>query len=377
MTMKKIKVLQFTNGVFLGGVIEHVRIIASAIDYDKFEVIIICKTEEIRQLLKEKLKDYPAQIICVNIKDKFDIGGFKTFLNFVKQQNADILHIHLANIYSPTIVSLSGLFRKLKVFWTIHSTHVLPTTQESLFRYKTIERASRLTQHVIAPSKAIVSELRGRFNISGEKIVYVQNGVDVIRFHPEVKAKREELKITPDVVVIGTTGCLNPEKDHYSIIKAFKQVAEKYNHVKLLIVGTGLLDDKLKQFAEDLGIRKKVIFTGYRLDIPEMLASMDIFIFASTNENMPLSVLEAMAMAKPIITTNAGGISEIITNDQTGWIVPMHSAASIVEKIIYCMENKTKASELGKNARQLVLEKYTNTRMVETLERLYLQCGLG
>ena len=69
----------------------------------------------LKSLLSAKLKDYPVKIICLNIKDKFDIGGFKAFLNFVKEQNIDILHIHLANIYSPTIVSLSGLFRKLKV----------------------------------------------------------------------------------------------------------------------------------------------------------------------------------------------------------------------------------------------------------------------
>ena len=215
----------------------------------------------------------------------------------------------------------------------------------------------------------------------GCKAEFIPLGVDMNKFHPVTKEKKKMLRkkyeIPQDKFIILHLGHINYGRN-LSVLKSL----QRDDNQAIIVSSTSTPEDTPKDITlqKELESEGIVIFDKYIDSIEEVYQLSDCYAFPVTLEQgcigIPLSVLEAMAMTKPIITTNAGGISEIIINDQTGWIVPMLSPTSIAKKIIYCMENKTKASELGKNARQLVLEKYTNTRMVETLERLYLQCGL-
>lgn len=154
------------------------------------------------------------------------------------------------------------------------------------------------------------------------------------------------------------------------LIEAFKIVGDHYPSARLLIVGGGMYQRELEKLAENLGIRKKIVFTGFLEDVFTPLAITDIYAHISLQEGLPIAVLEAMAMKKPIIASPTGGIPELVINGKTGLLVETNPK-SIADAIIDLYENKVKAEELIQNAYAEVTEKYSWEKIANRVLEVY------
>jgi glycosyltransferase involved in cell wall biosynthesis len=231
---------------------------------------------------------------------------------------------------------------------------------------------TRLTDSFIA-----VAPSHGKFLLEGErlpatKITVIPNGVDTRRFAPvsDVESIRRELGIDPTAPVVGTVAALRPEKNHELFLEVAQRVLEQLPTARFVLVGDGPRRGPLGERARELGIAEKVDFLGSRSDVPRLLSAMDVFALTSHNEANPVSILEAMSVARPVVSTNVGSISEAVREGETGFLVPAGDAATFSERLVGLLVDPLLCQTMGAAARQMVVERWSVDVMVQGYERL-------
>ncbi|MDP3791611.1 MAG: glycosyltransferase [Candidatus Omnitrophota bacterium] len=293
-------------------------------------------------------------------------------VQIIKRNKIDILHTHL--FHAGIVGYLAGIFSgKTAVLITKHYSNMLYLYGNSFQRF--LDRwVLKRAKHIIAISYGVKDILVRLDGIADKKISVIHNGIDLKRFDPLMDAGakvRRELKIDDDVKIIGTVGIFHPRKGHEYLIRAADIVCRKRQDVKFLLVGDGILEERLVALRDLLDLREKVIFTGYRKDIPDLLSIMDIVVHPSLEEGFGLSIIEAMFSGKAVIATNVGGVPEIIENRLNGLLIPEKDPEAIADAIDYILSNPDKAGELGSNARSRVCERFSLSAMVKKYESVY------
>jgi len=240
--------------------------------------------------------------------------------------------------------------------------------------------ANRFTDLRIATSEAVRQNRITREKTPSEKIVAIPNGVDTAYFAParwERGNSQAELGLSKDRFCIGTVARLTEAKGLKYLLLAVKRVRENIPDVTLLIVGDGPLREELEEYSRELGIDDAVIFTGYRNDIPRMLAAMDVFVLASVWEGMPVSLLEAMAMQKPVVATRVGGIPEVIQDGVDGILIPPTDANELARAIINIFKDREFSDNLALNARKRIMEHFSIESTAKRIGSLYQELIAG
>jgi glycosyltransferase involved in cell wall biosynthesis len=172
---------------------------------------------------------------------------------------------------------------------------------------------------------------------------------------------------------VGIVARLSPEKDHALVFRAFEKVLGAVKNIRLLVIGDGAERANLEKLARQLRIDHKVTFTGFRKDIPDLLALLDLFVLCSRTEGMPLTLLEAMAAGKAIVCTSVGGIPGILESEVNGLLIPPEDEAGLAAALRKLIQDRSLAIRLGKQARRDAEQKYSIEKMVGDYETLYLK----
>ncbi|MCP4422877.1 MAG: glycosyltransferase family 4 protein [Chloroflexi bacterium] len=299
---------------------------------------------------------------------KYNPFTFISIINYVRRNGIDILH--LTGYGSTTFGRLaSAICRKPAI---IHEHWVDPNLGKLQVM---LERSLGFaTTKAIAISEYAREFLINKKGIKEDKIAVIPNGVPLDRFRnvdeQAGKRKEQELGIANDVKIIGIIGMLHENKGHKYFIEAASLVSAKKPKTKFLIIGDGEIRERLERQVSQLGLENQVIFMGHQNDIPAILKMLDIFVMASISETAPLSLLEAMAAKKAIITTDCGGPSEMITDGETGFIVPVKDSSALANKIEYLIDNPSKAELLSQNA-YLESDNYNLNSTIQKMEQMY------
>ena len=229
-----------------------------------------------------------------------------------------------------------------------------------------------LTDSFIAVADSHGQFLAKNLRVPRERVAVIPNGVDTQRFSPtpDVAAIRKEFNIGPTDPVLGIVAALRPEKNHELFLDVAARVVMKLPIARFLIVGDGPCRESLEQRAEALGIAAHTIFVGSRPDVPRLLAAMDVFALTSQMEANPLSILEAMSVGRPVVSTNVGSIHEAVIEGQTGYLVPAGDAAQFTHRVVQLLDAPMMSHVMGVAARKLVVERWSIEAMVAGYERL-------
>jgi len=161
----------------------------------------------------------------------------------------------------------------------------------------------------------------------------------------------------------------------FTLLESVSIVAKKYKNVKLIISGKGQSNEmkKLINYAEKLGVRSNILFTGYFPDakLPKLYQAADIFAFSTFYENLPFAVLEALSSSLPVVTTKVGGIPEMIDDGKDGFLVPPANSAVLSDRILYLIEHPTDASEMAFQARKTVENRFDWRLIVKKVIKVY------
>lgn len=177
--------------------------------------------------------------------------------------------------------------------------------------------------------------------------------------------------MSPNAQIVGVVARLEPEKGHPTLIDAWPQVLRGIPDAHLLVVGEGSRREALEAQVADRGIGDRVTFTGRRDDVPAVTAALDVAVLPSYREAQGLTILEAMALSRPVIASNVGGIPEMVEDGRTGLLVPPHDPEALARAITRLLTDHAYADMLAKGGHDLVHERFCVELMVSAIEDLY------
>lgn len=230
----------------------------------------------------------------------------------------------------------------------------------------------------ICVSHAVREEAGVKHLSPAGKLVTICNGIEVKPFISSdnivaAKSLRKELGIPPDYIVIGSTGRLAEQKDYQTFLLACKNLQDSWKQTKFAIViaGDGPERKKMEHLVQSLDLQDRVYFLGFVKNIPSVLEMIDIYIISSLWEGLSISLLEAMASAKPIVATSIGPNTELIEHEETGLLVEPKSSEQLAGALARFIQEPDLARHCASAARKRVLERYTLDRMFQETENLY------
>ncbi|NLW48835.1 MAG: glycosyltransferase family 4 protein [Firmicutes bacterium] len=235
----------------------------------------------------------------------------------------------------------------------------------------------KLFKHVIAVSEAIREQFIRKFVAEPKNVVTIYNGVDEKKFNDKIllKSKAEDFKkrfgILPKEKVITLLGRIRRAKGHFDLIDALDYMKSCSIPFRFLIVGDGPEKEDLLNRVVEKGLSDKVVFAGYQSDVPVVMTATDILVLPSYREAMPLSIIEAMLVQKPVIASAVGGIVEIIEPNYNGVLIQPGSPQQLAEEIIKLLENPILCDQLGRAGYETAMAGYTIDNMVDSTMSYY------
>ncbi len=215
--------------------------------------------------------------------------------------------------------------------------------------------------------------------MSPARVVSIPTGIDLDRFDPAAADGarfRSELGLAPDALLVGTVGMLRQMKGHEYFISAAARVVEKLPNARFVIVGDVAFKSDIKNIlaaqVAELAIGDKLVMTGYREDVSDVMAGLDVFVLPSvSNEGFPQVVTQAMAMARPVVATDVGSVKEQVVAGQTGLLVESANPNALADAIATLLQDRKRARQIAENGRRFVEEKFSLDAMLDATEALY------
>jgi L-malate glycosyltransferase len=319
-------------------------------------------------ILSSKIAAQGIRLDIVNENNSNVISMILQIYALLKKRKIDILHVH--GYKENFIGGIAANLLKSKVIRTHHGKGMIGGS----LLHSLIEKINDklLTSKLIAVSDDLRRFLLSN-NFQTNKVSVIRNGLDAALIVPS-KSKtliRDQLHIAHGNIVIGTLGRLVSVKGHKYLLEAIKRVLKKEKGVDFVIAGDGpLLGDMVKS-TMSLGIDKNVNFIGFTEDPISLLNAFDIFVLTSLHEGIPISLLEAMCLEKPIISTAVGGIPEVIHDEYNGILIPERDPIAIADACLKLIRNQNYGSQLAHSAFRDVREKYSLSSMVAATINLY------
>ena len=231
----------------------------------------------------------------------------------------------------------------------------------------------RWVDRVVFNSQHVIPFSIQQEGVRPEQVIYIPNCVQVYqtsitRTSAEI---RSQLNIPLEAGVIGTVGRLYPQKGHTYLLAAFGKVLETEPNAFLLLIGDGPLRRQLESQALQIGVAERTRFLGERLDIPDLLATLDLYVQPSIYEGMPNALMEAMAVGKPVIATNVDGIRELVSHAETGWLVEAGEPEALAARIVYALQSIDESAHVGAAAAERMVLDFSVDRMLAAYDQLY------
>ncbi len=349
-----------------GGAQEHLFGLLSRIDQSRFDVSVVSLSpgSAVRKLQRAGFD----VLVIDEPDDAIAVGALAAYLAEVRPE---VVHNHMyraETVGTRAVMALAGIgHRRPYVVSTVHSSRIRSTEDR--------EHLRDLTPHMdqlIAVSRAIERKLVEEERVQ-TPVRLIYNGVDLSRYDEQEACCTlpEEYGMELGSQIVGVVARLEPEKGHPTLLEAWPQVLRAVPDAYLLIVGEGSRRETLEAQARDLRIAHRVVFTGRRDDVPAVTAALDVAVLPSYREAQGLSILEAMALSRPVVASNVGGIPEMITDGVTGLLVPPHDADALAAAIVRLLRDHPYADTLGRAGHDMVHDRFCIQLMVKAIEDIY------
>ncbi len=379
--VQKIKVLRIITRLSVGGSSIHVILLTAHLDKTKFQSILVKGSEgqnegNLKDLVNRK-KINPVFIpeLRRKLSLRDDLLSFWKLYRLISREKPHIVHTHSAK--AGTLGRLAA--RLAGVPFIVHTYHghlfrgYFSTAVTKLIVL--VERfLSLLSTKIIAVTQSQKEELLQYKITPSHKLVTIPLGLELdsfLKLQKERGRLRAELGLSSEDLLIGSIARLVPVKGHSFLLRAAKRVVSSFPNAKFLIVGDGELREKLENLASRLGIKKNVIFCGFRRDLPKIYADLDIVALTSLNEGLPVAVIEAMTSQTPVIAYEVGGVKDLIEPNVNGILLPCGEIDGLANSIIYLLKNPKERRKLGQKGQEKVYPKLHYKRLVQDFEKFY------
>lgn len=376
----RIRVLQFLIVFALGGTERQVVNLARGLDPSRFELHFGC-FRRWGELLAE-ITDLGIPVAEYPVRKLYDAHSWRERLRFVRdlrRQQIKIVHTYNfhANVFALPAARLAGV---PAIVGSIRDTGVDLTPLRRRAQQIVCRLADRVAVNSDAVRRSVIAD-----GHDVRKIVVIRNGIDLSRFPGRRRDGRfrHEFRLPPGAPLVAMFSRLIPLKGVEYFLEAAAVVSERVPETRFLVVGGSfqakdgvIVSDlayrnELERYAARLGLGNRVVFTGVRLDVPELLSDVAVSVLPSFSEGLPNALLEAMAAGVPVVATNVSGNAEAVEDGVSGLLVPPRDAHALARAICHILETPELAARLRVAGRARVARHFSMERYVRETEALY------
>ncbi|HZS48334.1 MAG TPA: glycosyltransferase [Blastocatellia bacterium] len=368
------KVLELIDSFRVGGserqAVQTTRLLTQS---GRFDVSVACLNNigPLRSDIDELDLDYVPEYRLNNFYDRNTMTQARRFADYLKSQKIDIVHTH--DFYTNIFGMISAAIAQVPVR--------IASRRESSKRRadkRLLERiAYRWSHRVIANCDEIRRQLVAE-GVPAQKIVTVYNGLNLDRlrvrdFDRASALAQFNLPNDGSKRFVTIVANVRPVKDHKTFLRAAQLVRSSVPEAYFVIAGEGELIEEMRQLARELGIGSSTFFIGRCNQVADLLALSEVCVLSSISEGFSNSILEYMAASRPVVATDVGGAREAIIDGETGYLVPAENHSLMAKHITGLLNDRERASEMGRRGRLEVEKKFSCERQLEQVEGLYRQ----
>ena len=375
---ERIRVLLFTNSVAVGGMEEHVELLARHLDRQRFEVFAICPDWQPIEPFSHSLGEVADYVATITPDRRHGLLGLLVetlrLARQIRQWRIQVMHMHSTTYRGQYYAFLAARLAGVRRIYV--TEHLAP--DQALPRRERLARNifSRIISGIVCVSQKNYQARAAYLYTPSKRTVVVNNGVDLDDFPPIAAATLDELRahyqLSNDAQIVGTAVRFEPEKGLSYLIEAMPQIKAACPQAYFLMVGDGSLRAELEAQIAGLGLSDCVRFVGFQSDPRPYLGLMDAFVLPVPIGSMSIGLLEAMAMERAVVIT-FGGTGEAVIHGQSGFCAEPRNSASIAEFVIQILQQPELKKALGVAARQRVEAEFSAQQVARSLSVLYTQ----
>lgn len=355
-----------------GGAEQTLKAVVSKMDRDRFDVRVAVLQDRLGNPLADQIRRLGTSVDLIGVPRLRSPGGNVRVLRYLYDRRPRVIHTHLE--FSHT---LGGIYGRVVGAASVATMHAFASGGTGL----TDKRLNLMwwsLRHahaeVIAPSRAALEYIQAKGGVPEAKVRLMHNGVDLERFRPDVGRRagtRAELGIALEAKVLVTVAVLRQGKGIDDLIAAMPQIAKETFDVVAIVVGDGELRAELETQADQTGVRDRFVFTGRREDVPDLLRASDLFVLPTYEDVLPTVVAEAMGVGLPVVSTDVGGLRDMVVEEETGLFYTPGDVDALARHANDLLHDSEKRAQFGAAGRLRAKERFDLTSQVRELERLY------
>jgi glycosyltransferase involved in cell wall biosynthesis len=368
--MGRVRVLQIVPKLITGGGQRVAMDLVKHLDCEQFEVEVVSLYPFSNEVFESYAKDSGIIVHYLTKRPGLDPTIFLEINKIFQKFCPQVVHNHLYSLYA---MLPSSYINRIPVrIQTIHT--VANEESKGLYRLVSTMAFHNLGVLPVSISQSVQTSVHQVYGKISSPVIY--NGIDtqLYAYSEHQRHKwREKYGIPENAFVFVNVASFSSVKNQQLLVRAFGEALKFFPSSFLVLVGDGETHQEISGLVKELDILNKVFLTGKTLDVAQILSASDCFVLSSLWEGLPISVLEAMAEGKPIISTNVGAIPELITNRENGLLVPVGDGSRFAAAMIEMCKNPLSAAEMGKRGRQTIEQRFDVRNMAEQYGDLYLR----
>jgi len=309
-----------------------------------------------------------VEVFELAMRGEADVGAALRIAQTARGDGFNILHSHTA--HAQTLVVMAAHLWGANCRTVAHRRIEFPVGRYA-FGLAKLKYRFGVDAHIAISNR--VKETLLDAGVPEWKVFVVRSATDPGRFAGVVPDPnlRSSLRIPDDAFVVGNIGALVGHKDHLNLLEACRTVRQSIPKTWVVIVGEGPLREHIGEAAKRLGMADRLVMTGFRSDIPQLICAFDVFALSSSEEGMCSTLLEVAAGGCPIVATDAGGVREAVLPGETGIVVPIKDPRALAEGIIECARNLARAHMMAECGRRRVEEHFNADALTEATLAVY------
>jgi glycosyltransferase involved in cell wall biosynthesis len=363
--MKIFQILEFNQ--FNTGSVHQMFQAASGLRERGHEVTILSRPDAV---LAARAAEQDVRFHGFPFRHQFDLDTIRRLRRLIRHEPPDVIHVHKGIAHG---LAMAATWRQPVGAFVVNRGVSFPLDRWNRGKYR-----SPRVDRVVTVCRQIKDVIVSSGGLPEGKVQVIYAGTDVTHFDPakwDARAFRREKGVADDAFVIAQIG-VRDWKGWKELIDSVSDIAPQHPRVHLLLIGCrgDTEKEEVMSYARAVGVAAHVTPIEYRTDMPNVFASCDLVIDASwAGTGITGTVREAMAMQKPVIATNAGGNEELVSTPNVGWLIPMKNRAALTGALLEVIEDRARAAEVGRAAREHVVHGFSKELRITRLEKLYAE----
>ncbi len=371
------KIIRIIARLNVGGPAIHVT---NLCDLDKhgYETVLIYGSVgegegDMSYLLKDKnIKSYYIPELGREISPLKDLNTLWRIFKIIRKEKPDIVHTHTAKagMLGRVAAKIAGVGH---IYHTFHG-HVFNgyfSKNKTAFFIFIEKILAKITTKIVAISQLQLNEISEILNVNKNKFELIPLGFELERFVVGKKGFLKENNINNDFLNIAIVGRVTDIKNHKLFMDVLKEISNKGVKFNAFVVGDGELKEFIKDYSKKLGLEKNIYFTGWIRDLTPVYSAIDYLFLTSKNEGTPVAIIEAMAAGKIVISTNVGGVSDIVKDGENGFTVNTQTPLSFAEKFLTVNSLPEEKKNMVRQKAQDSSSKFSIENLLENIRKLY------